>query len=81
MSGLCLQASGRELAGMMTIVLLLGSLILLVLVLTAKRRQPPPTEVCAVCGGARGTDAICNTCKQPIHTECWDRHLCKYRIN
>ena len=53
----------------------------LVALLRRYRQSQPPSEVCAVCSGMDHIDAMCETCKQPIHSECWDRHLCKYRIN
>lgn len=62
-----------------TIVVLM--LIAAGLAIWRRRHLRPPAETCAACGGTVLVDALCTVCNEPLHIECWDRHLCKYRIN
>lgn len=56
-------------------------LLVAVVYLLWRSHRPVTPTICAVCHGTFNVDSTCKACQQDIHIECWDRHLCKYRIN
>jgi hypothetical protein len=50
-------------------------------VFTLRRRKQFQQITCSVCRGAWNVDLTCPSCHEMLHQECWDRHLCKYRVN